>query len=145
MFPHSTVSVSVVVLFLRARYLPSHDTDHPMLSEWGCTRPSKFAILRGMSERARQTPVRQDLERAVEYLKSVGCSEIFVFGSTARGDYRDDSDLDIAVRGIPADQFFAVYGELMTRLSRPVDLVDLDLQKRFGKQLLEGSDMRRVA
>ena len=81
----------------------------------------------------------------MKYLKSVGCREIFVFGSTARGDYRDDSDLDIAVRGIPADQLFAVYGELVTRLSRPVDLVDLDLQKRFGKQLLEGSDMRRVA
>ena len=79
----------------------------------------------------------------MEYLKSVSCSEIF--GSTARGDDRDDSDLDIAGRGIPADQFFAVYGELMTRLSRPVDLVDLDLQKRFGKQLFEGSDMRRVA
>ena len=81
-------------------------------------------------------------ERAVEYLKSVGCSEIFVFGSTARGDFEDDSDLDIA---IPADQFFSIYGELMMRLSRPVDLVDLDLQKRFGKQLLAGSDLRRVA
>jgi predicted nucleotidyltransferase len=101
-------------------------------------------MLQGMSERQRHTPVRDDLERAVEYLKSVGCSEIFVFGSTARGDYEDDSDLDIAVRGIPADQFFAVYGELMTRLSRPVDLVDLDLQKRFGKQLLAGSELRRV-
>jgi predicted nucleotidyltransferase len=88
--------------------------------------------------------VRDDLERAVEYLKSVGCSEIFVFGSTARGDYGDDSDLDIAVRGIPTDQFFAVYGQLMTRLSRSVDLVDLDLQKRFGKQLLAGSELRRV-
>jgi predicted nucleotidyltransferase len=89
--------------------------------------------------------MHEDLERAVEYLKSVGCSEIFVFGSTARGDFEDDSDLDIAVRGIPADQFFSIYGELMMRLSRPVDLVDLDLQKRFGKQLLAGSDLRRVA
>jgi predicted nucleotidyltransferase len=91
------------------------------------------------------TPVERDLERAVAYLKSVGCSEIFVFGSTARGDQREDSDLDIAVRGIPAEKFFAIYGELMSRVSRPVDLVDLDLQERFGKQLLAGSDLRRVA
>lgn len=98
-----------------------------------------------MSERQQPTPVQDDLERAIEYLKSVGCSEIFVFGSTARGDYGENSDLDMAVRGIPADRFFAVYGELMTRLSRPVDLVDLDLQERFGKQLLAGSDLRRVA
>ena len=62
------------------------------------------------------TPVERDLERAVAYLKSVGCSEIFVFGSTAGGDHPEDSDL-----------------------------VDLDLQERFGKQLLGGSDLRRVA
>ena len=98
-----------------------------------------------MSEQHKPTPVQDDLTRAIEYLKSVGCKEIFVFGSTARGDYREDSDLDIAVRGLPAERFFAVYGELMTRLSRPVDLVDLDLQERFGKQLLAGSELRRVA
>lgn len=100
---------------------------------------------RVMSDRQQRISVQDDLERAIEYLKSIGCSEIFVFGSTARGDYREDSDLDIAVRGIPAEKFFAVYGELMTRLSRPVDLVDLDLQERFGQQLLAGSDLRRVA
>jgi len=98
-----------------------------------------------MSDRQQRISVQDDLERAIEYLKSIGCSEIFVFGSTARGDYREDSDLDIAVRGIPVERFFAVYGELMTRLSRPVDLVDLDLQERFGQQLLAGSDLRRVA
>ena len=98
-----------------------------------------------MSQQQEPRPVQDDLTRAIEYLKSVGCKEIFVFGSTARGDYREDSDLDIAVRGLPAERFFAVYGELMTRLSRPVDLVDLDLQERFGKQLLAGSELRRVA
>lgn len=98
-----------------------------------------------MSDSQQRISVQDDLERAIEYLKSIGCSEIFVFGSIARGDYREDSDLDIAVRGIPAERFFAVYGELMTRLSRPVDLVDLNLQERFGQQLLAGSDLRRVA
>ena len=92
--------------------------------------------------RQRRTSVGENLERAAEYLKSAGCTEIFVFGSVARGDDGDDSDLDPAVRGMPADQFFAVYGELMTRLSRPVDL---DLQQRLGKQRLAGSALRRVA
>lgn len=98
-----------------------------------------------MSQQQEPRPVQDDLTSAIEYLKSVGCKEVFVFGSTARGDYKEDSDLDIAVRGISAEKFFAVYGELMSRLSRPVDLVDLDLQERFGKQLLAGSELRRVA
>lgn len=98
-----------------------------------------------MGEVRAATSIHRDLDTAVEYLNSIGCTEIYVFGSAARGDAREDSDLDIAVRGIPADKFFAVYGELMTRLSRPVDLIDLDLQHRFAERLVAGSGLRRVS
>ena len=107
--------------------------------------PVGFRYTEGMGEGREVTSIHEDLDIAVEYLKSIGCTEIYVFGSAARGDARENSDLDIAVRGIPADKFFTVYGELLTRLSRPVDLIDLDLQQRFGEQLVAGADLRRVS
>lgn len=89
--------------------------------------------------------LRHDVDQAIGYLKSVGCTEIFLFGSVAVGDFSDTSDLDIAVRGIRPSVFFEVYGELMSRVSRPVDLIDLDLQQRFGSQLIAHAVLRRVA
>ena len=88
---------------------------------------------------------QSDIEHAVEYLKSVGCSEIYLFGSLQSGESRTDSDIDIAVRGIEPEQFFYIYGELMSRLNHRVDLVDLDLQKDFGKTLVDSGSLRRVA
>lgn len=89
--------------------------------------------------------IAKDLELITDYLKSIGCSEIYLFGSVAEGHESETSDLDIAVRGIPARKFFAVYGEILSRSSRPVDLVDLDLQVNFGRQILSNPHVRRVA
>ncbi len=98
-----------------------------------------------MDPRQFSRPVAEDLKIVTEYLKSVGCSEIYLFGSVAEGDARESSDLDIAVRGIPANKFFAVYGQLLSRCSRPVDLVDLDLQANLGRQILANANVKRVA
>ena len=86
-----------------------------------------------------------DVEIAVRYLTSKGCSEVYLFGSLGNGAPRETSDIDIAVRGIRAEEFFAVYGELMTRLQHDVDLVDLDLQANFGRTLQDSGSLRRVA
>ncbi|TVR90568.1 MAG: nucleotidyltransferase domain-containing protein [Spirochaetaceae bacterium] len=82
---------------------------------------------------------------ATNYLKSVGCSEIYLFGSVAEGNAREASDFDIAVRSIPAKKFFAIYGELLSRISRPVDLVDIDLQANLGRRILANTHIKRVA
>ncbi len=88
---------------------------------------------------------RADLETAVRYLLSKGCSEVYLFGSIGAGIGRDGSDIDIAVRGLRPEQFFRVYGELLTRLRHEVDLVDLDLQSDFARLLEETGSLRRVA
>ena len=89
--------------------------------------------------------IEKDLDIAIAYLKSVGCTEIFIFGSVASGEATSDSDLDIAVRGINPAEFFFVYGELLTRIARPADLIDLNIQKKFGQQLLDSESLKRVA
>lgn len=102
-------------------------------------------ILLSVDEPRIRKPIAEDLAVVTDYLKSVGCSEIYLFGSVADGTSNEDSDLDIAVRGISAKDFFAVYGEVLSRSSRPVDLIDLDLQAEFGRQILSSPNIRRVA
>jgi len=53
--------------------------------------------------------------------------------------------MDIAVRGIRPEQFFHIYGELLTQLQHELDLVDIDLQAEFGRALAEAGGLRRVA
>lgn len=89
--------------------------------------------------------IQQDLQIAIDYLKETGCTEIFLFGSATSGETDLESDLDIAVRGIEPMHFFEVYGELMMRLSRPVDLVDLDMQPNLGRRLSEFGNLKRLA
>lgn len=79
--------------------------------------------------------LERDVERAKEILRSVGCSEIFIFGSAVEGHFNADSDIDLAVRGCPPQQFFQVFGRLMMELNRPIDLIDLDEESPFTRYL----------
>lgn len=89
-------------------------------------------------------PFEQDIQHAVELLKSGGCSEVFLFGSLAEGRAHKHSDIDLAVRGCPPGQFFHLYGKLMGELEHPVDLVKLDTADLFAKFLLEHGELLRV-
>ena len=58
-------------------------------------------------------------------------SSVYLFGSALRPDM-ESHDLDVGVRGLQPDVFFRFYGELMQRLSKPVDVVDLSKESPFG-------------
>lgn len=90
-------------------------------------------------------PYRKNIGLAVEILKGVGCSEIFLFGSLAENNIREGSDIDIAVRGCPKNKFFYVLGKLLRKLDYPVDLVDLDENDAFSCFLIEQGDMIQIA
>ena len=76
-----------------------------------------------------------DVRRATEILKEAGCTEIFVFGSLAKGRAGKSSDLDLAVRGCPKAGFFHLWGKLFMSLEHSVDLVDLDSEDPFARYL----------
>ncbi len=77
----------------------------------------------------------QDVLRAVNILREAGCSGVYLFGSVLEGNVRDDSDLDLAIRGCPSGRFYHLIGQLLLELEHPVDLVNLDTQDPFAHQL----------
>jgi predicted nucleotidyltransferase len=74
---------------------------------------------------------RKDIEIAINLLKDEGCQSIFLFGSLVTGKIRDNSDIDIGVKGLTAEKFFKVYSKLYMNLDNKVDLVDFDYDNQF--------------
>jgi len=88
---------------------------------------------------------QKDVNSAIEILKNAGCKEIFIFGSLITDTYREDSDIDIAIKGCLPENYFALLGQLLTTLSRPVDLINLDREDAFSKYLEREGDLHRVS
>lgn len=78
---------------------------------------------------------QKDIRRAVKILKESGCTDIFLFGSLGEGKIREDSDIDIAIRGCPRGKFFYLLSKLLLTLDHSVDLVNLDSQDAFARHL----------
>ena len=59
--------------------------------------------------------------------------QIILFGSYARGDYRDDSDIDILVlkKGIKGERKLAssIYKAFYKKIHKPVDVIVMDYDK----------------
>lgn len=69
-------------------------------------------------------------------LRVYGATEVYVFGSHARGVAGSGSDIDFAVRGVPDDIYFRLHGDLAEALGVPVDLVLLDSDTSFARHVL---------
>ena len=75
-----------------------------------------------------------DKNLIISLSKKYGLSRVLLFGSSARAD-SEARDIDLAVEGIKPAEFFAFYGELMLRISKPVDLIDLAGTSRFHRMV----------
>ena len=62
-------------------------------------------------------------------------SRVLLFGSAV--NQVDYEDIDIAVDGIPDEDFYAFYGELMCALSKSIDIVDLSKKSKFIDLILQ--------
>ena len=78
-------------------------------------------------------------------LRSLGATQVFIFGSAARGELRPDSDVDLAVTGLPPQVYFTAVSKASDLLGRPVDLLDLDDSTPLVRYLLGSGELVRVA
>ena len=81
---------------------------------------------------------------AANLLRSMGASQVFVFGSLVKGELRAESDIDMAVSGLPAKVYFSAISRASDILGRPVDLVDLDDDTPRVRHLLGSGELIRV-
>jgi len=78
---------------------------------------------------------RKDRDTITELAREYRVAKVVLFGSSIVED-REPNDIDLGVKGIEPRLFFRFYGQLMKRLSRPVDVVDLS-QRTLFTELVE--------
>jgi len=84
------------------------------------------------------------IKKATEVLKSFGATEVYLFGSVAKGTNTKHSDIDLAVTGIPPEKFYEAIGETFGAIRREIDIIDLDEKTPFVSYLKEHGELHRV-
>lgn len=84
------------------------------------------------------------INEAATALKTFGAREVYLFGSAATGIVRENSDIDLAVSGLPPEQYFRAFSEVQCLLDRPLDLLDLDCPTLFTEYLKKKGKLRRL-
>lgn len=100
-----------------------------------------------MVDKLRNLPYsyQEDIKKATQILKENGAKEVFIFGSIANGKFNENSDIDIAVKGLNEKDFYKVASILMFELKNEFDLIDLDdKQNRFSQMLLKVGGLLKV-
>ena len=77
----------------------------------------------------------KDKNTIIDLAKKYKISRLLLFGSSLDSNHKAH-DIDLAVEGLPEEQFFKFYSELIFNLSKPVDLVDISKKSKF-KDLIE--------
>jgi predicted nucleotidyltransferase len=88
--------------------------------------------------------LEKELVKIVSISKEFGANKVVLFGSCI-SDIKSARDIDVAVSGVEARDFFRFYGKISMSVDDEVDLIDLDdtrehLRKRIlskGKLIYE--------
>lgn len=73
----------------------------------------------------------KDKDAISQLARQYGVDKVFLFGSSVESQ-KVAGDIDLGVLGIEPRRFFEFYGELMFRLSKPIDLIDLSKDTKFN-------------
>ena len=68
----------------------------------------------------------------VDTASRYGVKRVLLFGSCTDSK-RPARDIDLGIEGIEPEKFFKFYGELIFKLSQPVDLIDLSNDTKFNR------------
>jgi len=61
---------------------------------------------------------------------------VILFGSSL-DNTKESHDIDIAVEGVSPKDFFKYYGDLLLKLSKPIDVIDLSETSKFVKLIIQ--------
>lgn len=87
----------------------------------------RLAAERKVRGQARAEALRALLPAAKELLQNRhGARRVVLFGSLARGDTTERSDVDLAVEGLEPSSFFRAIADLTGLFDSPVDLVEIE-------------------
>jgi predicted nucleotidyltransferase len=87
---------------------------------------------------------QEAINKAATLFIGLGASQVFVFGSALKGKLRPDSDIDMAVSGLPPRVYFSAVSQASDLIGRPVDLVDLDDDSGLVRYLRGSGELIRV-
>jgi len=76
--------------------------------------------------------IEQDKTAIIQLALQYGANEVLLFGSNLDPSL-ESGDIDIAVQGISPKDFFKFYGELIFKVSKPLDVVDLSKDNTFTR------------
>lgn len=68
---------------------------------------------------------RAVVPRLAEVCRRHGATRVRLFGSLVRGRHGETPDIDLAIEGVPPDQYFDLWSELSRTAPVEVDLVDM--------------------
>jgi len=71
-----------------------------------------------------------DKRKIREISEKYHAKRVLLFGSCLDVT-RESRDIDIAVEGVSPEDFFKYYGDLMLKLSKPIDVIDLSERSKF--------------
>ncbi len=78
----------------------------------------------------------KDKETIQRISRKYHANRVLLFGSSI-DPARESHDIDIAIEGVAPEDFFKYYGDLMLKLSKPVDLIDLSESSKFVELILQ--------
>jgi hypothetical protein len=81
--------------------------------------------------------IETELKKILQLLEKHNARRVILYGSFARGDFREDSDFDLCVEGLSSSDYFLALAECLMATNRPLSLVDLkDAKGYFRERIL---------